>query len=247
MKLQCVLCKTEVRDGDFSRTINNVRLYPLCIACDLRCAIDAQSIISEYIWLFDRNKLKPASRPALLQETAHPISGQQSQTTTPEDSSALANTASNLMNNRKTIGIIIVIIGVALIIISPSLLYVQHIHGDLFVRGDRMGGSEQITDLRDAAKFCGVALLIVGGIITAIGFSQSTSAQPTAPPTPTTQPVVIQSVSPKSVELGNTPDEVQLVLGNPDKIINLGARVIHVYKDMKIIYVDGKVSDVQLS
>lgn len=32
----------------------------------------------------------------------------------------------------------------------------------------------------------------------------------------------------------------------PDKIINLGARVIHVYMDMKIIYVDGRVSDVQL-
>ena len=37
------------------------------------------------------------------------------------------------------------------------------------------------------------------------------------------------------------------VMGQPDKIINLGARVIHVYKDMNITYVDGKVSDVQLS
>jgi hypothetical protein len=108
-----------------------------------------------------------------------------------------------------------------------------------------MGGSEQITDLRDAAKFCGVALLIVGGIISAIGFSQFKSTQPTMPPAPATQPVVTQSISPKSIELGNTPDEVQSVMGQPDKIINLGARVIHVYEDMKIIYVEGKVSDVQ--
>ena len=35
-------------------------------------------------------------------------------------------------------------------------------------------------------------------------------------------------------------------MGNPDKIIDLRTQVIHIYKDMKIIYVDGKVSDVQL-
>jgi hypothetical protein len=164
-----------------------------------------------------------------------------------ESRSPIVNSVSSLMSNRKRLGIIIAIIGVALIIISPSLLSVKRVPGDLIVRGDGLGGREQITDLRDVAKFGGVALLIVGGIIAAVGFSQSTSTQPTSPPTPTTQPFVTQSVSPRSVELGNTPDEVQSVMGQPDKIINLGARVIHVYKDMKIIYVDGKVSDVQLS
>jgi hypothetical protein len=80
-----------------------------------------------------------------------------------------------------------------------------------------------------------------------VGFSQFNSTRMTVSPGLITQPVVPRSASPKSIELGNTPDEVQLVMGQADKIINLGARVIHVYKDMKIIYVDGKVSDVQLS
>lgn len=170
-------------------------------------------------------------------------SGQQSQTT-PEGSSALPN-VSSLMNNRITIGIIILIIGVALIIISPSLRFEETVghYGEGFMRFP----IKRITDLRDAAQFCGVALLIVGGIISAVGFSQFVRTQPATPPAPTTQRVATQSVSPKSVELGNTPDEVQSVMGQPDKIINLGARVIHVYKDMKIIYVDRKVSDVQLS
>jgi hypothetical protein len=49
----------------------------------------------------------------------------------------------------------------------------------------------------------------------------------------------------KTVSLGQTPDQVQAILGNPDRIINLGAKQIYVYKDMKIIFQDGKVSDVQ--
>ena len=146
---------------------------------------------------------------------------------------------SSLMNNRKTLGMIIAIIGVALIVISQNLL--------LLFRPQLQREAEAVVALQGPTLLFGVALLIVGGIISAIGFSQSTSTQPTTPPAPTTQPVVTQSVSPKSVELGNTPDEVQSVMGQPDKTINLGARVIHVYKDMKIIYVDGKVSDVQLS
>lgn len=31
----------------------------------------------------------------------------------------------------------------------------------------------------------------------------------------------------------------------PDKIVHLGAKMIYVYKDMKIVFVDEKVSDVQ--
>jgi len=49
----------------------------------------------------------------------------------------------------------------------------------------------------------------------------------------------------KSVELGQTPEQVEAVLGRPDKIVNLGAKKVYVYKDMKIVFVDDKVSDVQ--
>ena len=42
-----------------------------------------------------------------------------------------------------------------------------------------------------------------------------------------------------------TPEQVEAALGKPDKKVNLGAKQIYVYKDMKITFKDGKVSDVQ--
>lgn len=49
----------------------------------------------------------------------------------------------------------------------------------------------------------------------------------------------------KTVSMGQTPDEVKAAVGAPDKIIQLGAKEIYVYKDMKVIFMDNKVSDVQ--
>jgi len=39
--------------------------------------------------------------------------------------------------------------------------------------------------------------------------------------------------------------EVESISGKPDKIIDLGAKKIYVYKDLKITFTDGRVSDVQ--
>jgi len=54
-----------------------------------------------------------------------------------------------------------------------------------------------------------------------------------------------QAANTKTVELGQTPDQVKAAVGAPDKIIKLGAKEVYVYKDMKVVFVDGKVSDVQ--
>jgi hypothetical protein len=54
-----------------------------------------------------------------------------------------------------------------------------------------------------------------------------------------------QAANTKTVELGQTPDQVKSAVGAPDKIIKLGAKEVYVYKDMKVVFVDGKVSDVQ--
>lgn len=54
-----------------------------------------------------------------------------------------------------------------------------------------------------------------------------------------------QAANTKTVELGQTPDQVKAAVGAPDKIIKLGPKEIYVYKDMKVVFVDGKVSDVQ--
>jgi hypothetical protein len=50
---------------------------------------------------------------------------------------------------------------------------------------------------------------------------------------------------PVQIEKGQTPDQVKAAAGTPDKIINLGAKQIYVYKDIKVTFLNGKVSDVQ--
>jgi hypothetical protein len=50
---------------------------------------------------------------------------------------------------------------------------------------------------------------------------------------------------PAQIEKGMTPDQVKAAIGVPDKIINLGTKQIYVYKDIKVTFLNGKVSDVQ--
>jgi len=54
-----------------------------------------------------------------------------------------------------------------------------------------------------------------------------------------------QQAEPQTVQLGMTTDEVQSALGKPEKIFNLGSKQIYVYKDVKVTFLNGKVSDVQ--
>ncbi len=54
-----------------------------------------------------------------------------------------------------------------------------------------------------------------------------------------------QQAEPQTIEKGQTTDQVQAALGKPDKIVNLGAKQIYVYKDLKVTFLMGKVVDVQ--
>lgn len=69
------------------------------------------------------------------------------------------------------------------------------------------------------------------------GGQQAGQGQPAAQEQPQPEPQTIQK--------GQTPDEVQAALGKPEKIVNLGAKQIYVYKDLKVTFLNGKVSDVQ--
>jgi hypothetical protein len=51
--------------------------------------------------------------------------------------------------------------------------------------------------------------------------------------------------APQSIEKGQTEDQVIAAFGQPDKVVNLGAKKLLIYKDMKVTLVGGKVSDVQ--
>jgi len=60
------------------------------------------------------------------------------------------------------------------------------------------------------------------------------------------QPAAEQpAAEPASIDKGMTTDQVQAAMGKPDKIVNLGTKTIYYYKDMKVIFLSGKVSDVQ--
>jgi len=71
------------------------------------------------------------------------------------------------------------------------------------------------------------------------GGQQQAAAPPQQPAAPEPAP------EPASIEKGMTPDQVQAAIGKPDKMVNLGSKQIYVYKDLKVTFVNGKVSDVQ--
>ena len=67
----------------------------------------------------------------------------------------------------------------------------------------------------------------------------ASAAPAPAPGAPAPPPATV------TVSLGQTIDEVTANIGPPARIIDLGAKKIYVYQDMKIVFQDGKVSDVQ--
>jgi len=53
------------------------------------------------------------------------------------------------------------------------------------------------------------------------------------------------AAAPANIVLGMSLNDVTSALGQPEKMVNLGKKQIYVYKDLKITFVDGKVTDVQ--
>jgi uncharacterized protein (DUF2345 family) len=61
----------------------------------------------------------------------------------------------------------------------------------------------------------------------------------------TAAPATAASAAPASVSLGQTPAEVRGAMGEPARVANLGAKVIYYYNGMKVVFKNGKVSDVE--
>ena len=51
--------------------------------------------------------------------------------------------------------------------------------------------------------------------------------------------------APPTLTLGLSIDDVRAIQGEPQKIVDLGPKQIYVYKDLKITFTDGKVTDIQ--
>ena len=75
----------------------------------------------------------------------------------------------------------------------------------------------------------------------------ATSTQPNPEPVAPSGAQTAQPPPPEPVKigLGQTTAQVVAGLGQPDKVVDLGSKKIYIYKDLKITFVDGKVSDVQ--
>ncbi len=58
-------------------------------------------------------------------------------------------------------------------------------------------------------------------------------------------PATASAVESKTIKLGMSPDDVKKSLGNPDKIVDLGPKQVYIYKDMKVVFLNSQVSDVQ--
>jgi hypothetical protein len=70
-------------------------------------------------------------------------------------------------------------------------------------------------------------------------FAIADISAPTSPPSDAVQP------APPTIQLGQSPEQVLAILGQPEKVVDLGNKKIFVYKDLKITFIDGKVADVQ--
>ncbi len=72
---------------------------------------------------------------------------------------------------------------------------------------------------------------------------QEVSAQ--AAPTQSAPAQAVPAGPPPTLTLGLTIDQVVEIQGQPTKMINLGAKKTYIYRDMKIVFTDGKVTDIQ--
>jgi hypothetical protein len=63
---------------------------------------------------------------------------------------------------------------------------------------------------------------------------------PPPPPPPDAPPA-----APKTIEKGQTKEVVVAIMGQPSKVIKLSGKEIDVYPDMKVTYINNKVTDVQ--
>jgi hypothetical protein len=82
-------------------------------------------------------------------------------------------------------------------------------------------------------------------VITAQADTQEAAAPAADNAAPAAQAPAQLSAPPKTIALGQTTDQVVGILGQPQKIVNLGAKQMYFYPDMKVIFTNGKVTDVQ--
>ena len=91
----------------------------------------------------------------------------------------------------------------------------------------------------------------IAEVVTADAPEGNSTADAPAPPSPPQQiappppPADAPPAQPKTISLGQTKDQVIAILGQPGRVAKIGAKEIDYYPDMKVIFVNGKVTDIQ--
>jgi hypothetical protein len=70
------------------------------------------------------------------------------------------------------------------------------------------------------------------------------AGQQPAPPMQSAEPAA-PAPEPVTIKIGDLPAQVVASMGQPDRIAKIANKDIYFYKDMKVTFVDGKVSDIQ--
>lgn len=100
-------------------------------------------------------------------------------------------------------------------------------------------GTRGPTPLQASVRFRydgGLAATSVAQILEDIGVWFKTEGE-------TRQTVIPQAT--RTVQLGQTEGDVVAILGPPEKKVLLGAKAIYVYRDLKVVFIDGKVADAE--
>jgi hypothetical protein len=58
-------------------------------------------------------------------------------------------------------------------------------------------------------------------------------------------PVALVREQPLRIDLGQSPEQVRSIFGEPAKVVDLGNKKRFVYRDLKMTFLDARVTDVQ--
>ncbi|AEU34584.1 hypothetical protein [Granulicella mallensis] len=86
---------------------------------------------------------------------------------------------------------------------------------------------------------------VVGQAIVPQDGSESQASAPPAPLAPPPPPADAPAGPPPTISLGQTRAQVQASFGTPTRVVKLGTKEIEFFKDMKVTFVNDKVTDVQ--
>ena len=99
------------------------------------------------------------------------------------------------------------------------------------------------------------AMQLVAEVLTVVpqDIQSNQSGQPAEPAAPASAPAPPPEIAPPppadaappTISLGQTIDQVTAAFGQPVKIAKLGVKQIYYYKDMKVTFTNGKVSNVE--